>query len=395
VPPVLARASTLLALLLVTGCGSGDSKADSGASIGRASTPSGASGVGGGGGTTTPSVDWPLPDCASSNISIGFHDLDAGTTLRDVPEGSGFAGCHQIVLLAEPGVLLAVCDFDLYRSTDAGCQFEVLDDTCSYEQVVAAPDGGAYAFCRVRGPGLEPLFVAIDGDTVAYRDAEPPPRALQLAVNPEDADHVRLFTSDREIHESSDRGETWAEAGAIPSNGGYAPTRSVGLDPTDFDHFVLSDWDFVWFTDDGGDSFVRAMFEFDGRQYDESSMGEVLLFPSEPARVYAYGELKDGASTVAGSDGLYESTDGGRSFVRSDSPGPSSYAHPTRSGEVYAIELQTTGSGSYPRFTGTHLFQTVDGVRTQFELDGSLLATLAFSPADPDFLYLGSKPAPW
>lgn len=332
---------------------------------------------------TSASGEWELPACdAAQDLPITIHDLASDDPI--VLQTSDI-GCGAIVPLAPGGELLANCGGALHRSTDAGCSWTAIDSECSYESIVAAPEHGAYGLCRAMGVRR---LARIDGTEIDYVEVQW--REYSVAVDPQDREHVLLMGDYPEIRRSHDGGDTFTLTASIPSVGEYPGVRTVALDPIDFDHFVTSDWDSVWHTADGGTSFTQSMFTFEGETYGNAYVLSLAQDPNDGARMLATGSLRDDElEDIPGSEGVYQSTDGGLTFAWTDWPSARSLLmHPTLQ-DVYFFVEHKGGDGFDIPPDSSDLVRVDHGETTRLHTQ-SILSALAFSPVDPDVVYLGS-----
>lgn len=334
------------------------------------------------------SGEWELPTCdGAADLPITVHDLADGDPIA---LRTSDIGCHAIVPLAPGGELLAICDGDLHRSTDAGCTWAAIDSECDYQSIVAAPEHGAYGMCSAMGVRR---LVRIDGTEIDYVDVQW--REGTVAVDPQDREHVLLMGLDPEIRRSHDGGETFTLTANVPSVGEYPGVRTIALDPVDFDHFVTSDWDSVWHTADGGTSFTQSTFTFEGETHGNAYVLSLAQDPTDGARMLATGSLRDDdLEDIPGSEGVYQSTDGGLTFARTELP--SAYGlvmHPTLR-DVYFFVEPKGGDGMDIPPDSADLVRVDHGETTRLHVQG-VLSALAFSPKDPDFVYLGGAAPPF
>lgn len=337
---------------------------------------------------TTASGEWELPACdGAADLPITIHDL---ADTDPIALRTGDIGCHAIVPLARANELLAICDGDLHRSTDAGCTWAAIDSECDYESVVAAPEHGAYGVCSAMGTRR---LARIDGTGIDYVEVQW--QEHTLAVDPQDREHVLLMGLDAEIRRSRDGGDTFTLTATVPSVGEYPGVRTIALDPIDFDHFVTSDWDSVWHTADGGASFTQSMFTFEGETYGNAYVLSLAQDPNDGARMLATGSLRDAdLEEIPGSEGVYQSTDGGLTFARTEWPSARSLImHPTQQ-DVYFFVESKGGDGMDTPPDSSDLVRVDHGETTRQHVT-SVLSTLAFSPVDPDIVYLGGAAPPF
>lgn len=342
----------------------------------------------GSGSETGAEQPWGVPACeGAEDLPITIHHLGDGD---DIALREGDLGCGAIVPLAVGNELLAICDGDLFRSVDAGCTWASLDPDCDYETIVAAPGHGAYGLCRAMGVRR---VARIDGAEIDHVEVDW--QSSQLAVDPQDRNHVLLLGLNAAFHRSHDGGDTWAQAGTLPSTGEYPGVRTIAVDPADIDHFVTSDWDAVWHTSDGGASFTQATFGFAGDSYGLAYIDTLAPAPGDGTRILATGSLRgDDTEIIADSAGVYLSTDGGVTFEHTEWPnGHPLFVHPTAPDVYFFFEL-LGGDGMDVPPSSADLVRVAGGASTRVHASG-VLRTMAFSPADPDLLYLGAMAPLW
>jgi hypothetical protein len=340
--------------------------------------------------------EWELPVCdrVMGTGAVKFT-MDDGVTLVDGPPLNGTAYTYGLAALDRPNTLLASVlgsrDNKILRSEDAGCTWETLDDVDNFNLllITAAPGGAAYAWSRSRES-----FFFIEGDEIEERTA--PGDVYGLAVDPLDAEHLRIGSFDCRLWESFDGGESFVPIGTAADTGNSL-FYTVEFDPQNWDNALCGSIG-AWRTTDAGASWSPI------DPFDKASLDIVYLFrysPSDPQRVWTRANL----DTLGESERwILVSDDGGASFVPAVMQGeeavdqfgitrtviltnqPTMAAHPELPDVLYFFR------GTYYQDYGTDLFRydlLLDelGVAHTDGLDG--VDAIEFSPADPALLYLG------
>ena len=201
--------------------------------------------------TMPESIDWTLPPaphiahvkglavCASDpHVVFGaveegwlVHSRDGGATWATLKNGTEFDSHYVVIAPDNPAVILATSGDGFYRSTDGGDSFvrctEGLDRSY-FAQPVVHPARPSVVFTAA--------------------SAVPPPGWRR----PEGADAA--------FYRSDDQRLTWRRlTGGLPAHITAAP-RSIAGDPESPDVFIVGMTDgTVWITEDGGESFLRAL----------------------------------------------------------------------------------------------------------------------------------------
>jgi hypothetical protein len=195
-----------------------------------------------------------------------------GCVWRSDPSGRWSRGCQGLspmqidALAVHPTVsekVFAATSLGLYRSIDSGASWSVVSSLGAgtpYRTlaVAVAAAGAVYAGTFQNG-----LWRSDDGGTTwdALTAGLPPQRVTAIAIQPASSEVLYVAGVDASyvgtVYRSDDRGETWSETG-------FGPARFAGVKPA-----------------------------------------ALLVDPSTPSRIY-----------VGAQDGLYESQDGGATFVR-------------------------------------------------------------------------------
>ena len=149
----------------------------------------------------------------------------------------------------------------------------------------------------------------------------------------------------------------------------------------------------VWKTEDMGLTWTQ-IFDKDGEAMGSSSIGAVAIFQPNPQVLWVGTGEANNRNSVAWGDGVYKSTDGGRSFqnmgLRDTFQIARVVTHPSDPDIAYVAAV-----GNLWGYTGSRgVFKTSDGGRTWSHLthglpdDGKTGATdLVMDPSNPEVLY--------
>lgn len=275
---------------------------------------------------------------------------------------------------------------DLLISTDRGCSWRVAATVTGAEfppSLTAAPGGRVYAWSENRR-----FLVRYDDRGV--RTLKQPVDFMGLGVDAQNGDRLRAGGNDGSVWESLDAGETWTFVGRLEGAVGY---YRFAFDPTDLDHVIAGTVaKGAWVSRDGGRSWTPSS----GIGKGDANVFQIVFSPADANRVWAMGI--DLAQSAEGHPSrgrhIYVSSDGGATFdaVIDERPGvklingPTMAAHPTNPGVLYFV------FGTHVYQYGTDLFRfdlaAPDHlVLMHHDLDG--INAIAFSPNDPDVMYLG------
>ena len=249
-----------------------------------------------------------MPDC---DRVIGTNTVtfttDEGLTLTETQEPMSIAYTYGLATLDVGNTMLASimtsAGTSILKSEDAGCHWTQVELLPVNELLLltAAPGGMAYGWSRGRN-----TLYRIDGNDVVTLSA--PTEIYGLAVDPADAAHIRIGTSDCQLYESFDGGTSFALLGGPANSGSTTVIFTVEFDPADFDHALCGAKGAYRTADAGGSWSTIAPFDFD-------DVDLVYLFefsPADPRRVWARANL----DTVAiRSTEILVSNDGGATFV--------------------------------------------------------------------------------
>ncbi|HEX3880311.1 MAG TPA: hypothetical protein VHW24_25185, partial [Bryobacteraceae bacterium] len=179
----------------------------------------------------------------------------------------------------------------------------------------------------------------------------------------------------------------WRSIG--PASAGGRITEIKALDADFRFAIVASASGGVWKTVNAGTTWTPI---FD--HYGASSIGAVGLFQKDPKIIWVGTGEANNRNSVAWGDGIYKSTDGGESFHNVGLKDTFQIArivtHPSNPDIVYVAAI-----GNLWGFTGNRgLFQTTDGGKTWRKLTSGLpsdnktgATDLVMDPANPDVLY--------
>lgn len=343
------------------------------------------SGTGGsGGGLTT----WAAPACASvMGTSAVTFSIDGGVTTApsDAPPLSGIAYTFGLVTLDAPGAVLADHAGELFLSRDAGCHFESLGKTgLTAATLAAAPAGLAYGWVdnadglyrvQVGGAGAEPTWTPLTA---------PSAHVVGLGVDPDRPLEVRMMNGAGQVFQSKDRGEHFEPLGSpCPATTGLI--YRAAFDPHDLDHVVCAvAKEGAWVTSNGGVDWIPS------QGFGDKANGfSAVVSPSNGAVVW----LEGVTLLPLEARHVFRSEDGGATFapvvdeangvvLTNGSP---MWAHPTDPNRVvfeFGTDFQGYGTDIY-------VYDHALGSVKIHHHDYDQLAALAFSPFDPDILYLG------
>lgn len=284
-------------------------------------------------------------------------------------------------MIDEPDTLMAWHRDDLLISTDAGCSWRIAATITGWDfppRLTAARGGRVYAWSDNR------RFL-VRYDSRGATTLKQPVDFIGFGADPQNGEHVRAAGIDGTIWDSTDAGETWTQTAALRSD---APLfyRFV-FDSTDLDHIVagtLANGAFV--TRDGGRNWTRAT------GIGNANVFEAVISPADANRVWA-----EGIDLAESRRHIWVSSDGGATFeaVVDEQPGVDLIngnimaAHPTEPDVLYFV-------------FGTHIFQYGTDL-FRFDLRARTLTVthnphddinaIAFSPRDPNLIYLGLEAA--
>ena len=340
-----------------------------------------------------PSQTWETPSCRRvvGTPAVTFTSDEGATLTPTATRLRGTTYTLGLVTLDAPNVLLAVQDRTLLRSTTAGCRWTNLGTIPSFSDsfplyLTAAPGDRAYAWADHRED-----LARIDGTQVSTL-LSPVSSIVGVGADPDNGDIVRVTGGDGSVWESTDAGGRWSLLGTLPK--GVFSAYRAAFDPANLDHIVFGTAQAgAYVSNDGALSWTQSTgFAPAGVS---ANVFQAVISPADGRVVWAMG--LNFAEYDAGdpSEGkhIYLSTDGGATFVpvvdKSATVtlvnGPLMAAHPTDTSVLYFVF--GTGFANY----GTDLFRydasTASLTRTHNTYDR--VGAIAFSPADPSYLYLG------
>jgi hypothetical protein len=305
---------------------------------------------------------------------------------------TGTTYAFGIVALDTPNTLLAAVQSVLYRSTDAGCRWQLLADLgveARGELLTLTKAGGdrAYAWGDNRG-----VLFRVDGRTVTALRS-PVTSIVGVGTDPKNRDHARLGDGNGQIWESWDAGASWSPLGLPALEGAFA--YRVAFDPANPDHILVGTMvNGAYVTTDGTRSWAQATgFSFTGGSV---NVFNLVVSPADPQIVWAMGiDLDESGNTPSDGRYIFRSQDGGATFKReiaqdagagiSMQNGPTMAAHPTDPDLFYWAFGMSFGN------YGTDLYKvdTATGQLTWTHNPYHGIKAIEFSPASPSVMYLG------
>ena len=181
-------------------------------------------------------------------------------------------------------------------------------------------------------------------------------------------------------------GLKWRSIG--PARGGRSQAVA-GSSSRPFEYYFGATGGGLWKTTDGGVTW-RPVSD---KSFEASSVGAVAVAESNPDVVYVgMGETELRGNIIQG-DGVYKSTDGGKTFTRVGLEKTLAISririHPTNSDIVYVAAL----GDPYGPNADRGIFKTTDGgkswTKSLFRNDNTGAVDLSMDPAHPDVLYAG------
>lgn len=343
-----------------------------------------------------PSDTWQIPSCrlVAGNDGVTYTRDEGATYTPTARPLTGTSYSAGVVALGAPNVLLSTTNSRIYRSTDAGCvwiQIADLGAASGYELLTLAAAGAdrAYVWADNRG-----VLFRLDGRTVTTLKS-PAVSILGLAVDPADANRVRLGDDRGQIWESVDGGVTWNPVGNPSVTNGLWAYR-VAFDPLDLDHVVVGAVHTgTAATFDGGRTWTTSTGLSTSIDDTRVNVFNVVVSPADPRVVWAVGIDLATADTDPGRGRyIFRSEDGGLTFTRALHEeggiilvnGPTMAAHPADPDVLYFV------FGTYYGNYGTDLFR-LDAATGQVTVNHNAyyhgINAIEFSPADPAVMYLG------
>lgn len=373
----------------VQNCGTGGATSTSSSTTDASSSSTVASST-----STGTQLPWAKPACASVKGPVPLtFSADEGATLAPFEaKFTGIAYFLGLVASDAPNTLFADFGGGFYESTDAGCSFTLVHATeVGPATLVPSPGGGAFGFTQ-NDVGLY-RYEPIQG----FRHLPDLPETIAgVAVDPNDALHVRLVSSRGRTYESKNAGETFTElTPAVFVDEGSVYTAV--FDPNDLDHVwlgVITTGGFV--TTNAGATWtpVTGLGTPEG---DEKANGfSAVISPLDGNVVWVEGFSLGKPATmppVPDVRHVFRSADGGLTFtpVVTESPdvtltnGVPMLADPADVNGLY-FEF-----GTYYAGYGTDIFHYdhATGMVTKTHNPYDDMNVFVASPADPTFLYFG------
>lgn len=290
----------------------------------------------------------------------------------------------KLTALSTPNTLVAISKRSIQRSTDAGCSWQQIGSTeldlAAYD-VAAGPAGNAYVY----GINDQPIYRVQNDQVATVHGPVLYDGVVALAVDPTDAQVLRVVSKAGQIYDSADGGVTWTAMG-LP----VGPDQflyKAAIDPTDRDHVVagtMSNGSFVTF--DGGRSWTQSTGIGTGR----SNGFTVVISAVDPRTVWLEGY--DLSQDGNGARHIWRSTDGGRSFAPMLDGnqavlinGTPLWPSPVDPDVLYFA--YGTWWGGYG--TDLYRYEASTGQLTSQHNSHDDIASVAFNPVDPRVMYLG------
>jgi hypothetical protein len=286
----------------------------------------------------------------------------------------------------EPDTVVAWNKNDLLISTDRGCSWRIaatIEGADFPPTLTPARGGRVYAWSENRS-------FLVRYDARGAKRLKPPVAFMGLGADPQNGEHVRAGGNDGSLWESLDAGETWEPLGRLEAAPLY---YRFAFDPANLDHIVAGTVaNGAYVSRDGGKSWTKAT----GLSKGAANVFQLVISPADANVVWAMGVDMTQSGTDDPSHGrhIYYSNDGGATYtpVIDEAPGvklvngPTMAAHPTNPAVLYFV------FGTHIFEYGTDLFRfdslnPHELVLMHHDMDG--INAIAFSPSDPDVMYLG------
>ena len=282
------------------------------------------------------------------------------------------------VMLDQPDTLMAFHRSDLLISTDAGCSWRVEATIEGWDyppRLTPARGGRMYIWSDNR------LFLQ-RYDSRGLRKLKPPIDFVGLGVDAADGEHLRAGGNDGSIWESNDAGESWTRIGVLDS--ALPPFYRFVFDPKDLDHIVA-----------GTVATGAQVSRNGGRTWRIAEIGtrsanifELVFSPADSTRVWA-----EGIDMIERGRHIWVSSDGGSTYeaVVHEAAGVDLIngnvmaAHPTDKDVLFFV----FGSHIFQYGTDLYRFNLRSRSLAVTHNDNDGIDAIAFSPADPNLMYLG------
>lgn len=356
-------------------------------------------------------VGWQAPNCTQITGNEGVTwSTDEGATFTPTyyPLG-GLRYTTGLAVMSNPGHMLSATNQKLYRSTDAGCTWTMidqLDPDIGLYTITPGSEDRAYVWSQNRT-----ILYRVDGDAVTQltlpqvpssNPATPtvPIKVAGVGTDPLKPESVRVSTPHGQLYESTDNGQSWTTLNS-PPNAGNAFGFVAAFDPSDYDHVILGvATDGAWTSFDAGQSWQKATGMSGGR--DPSAFVYNLAYsPVDSNVVWANGmDSAEHNDPNFSGDGRYmfRSTDGGLSWHKALSEasgtdvvlinGQTMAAHPTDTNVLYFV------FGRCASAAGVNIYRYDDAtgqITTATSNVYDEISAFAFNPADPNVMYVGAS----
>ncbi|RZU18809.1 sortilin (neurotensin receptor 3) [Kribbella rubisoli] len=282
----------------------------------------------------------------------------------------------KVAALEEPNTLITIGKQSIQRSSDAGCSWQLLDK---------APDDLS-TYDVQPGPGDSAYIYSVNDQPIHRVHGSKVSTVLGpvdgggLAALDARPGRLRVVAGDGQLYDSSDDGVTWRRTGVLPAHDLFVYDAVV--DPRNPDHIVIGVMsDGVYVTSDGGRSWTRS------RPVERVNAFSLTISPADPSKVWMEGYDRDRATRF-----IWESTDGGLKFrevldqSRADLiNGNKMWASPVDPDLIYF-----SYGTSFANFgADLYRFRPSTGDLTKHHNRNDGIPSLAFNPSDPKILYLG------
>jgi photosystem II stability/assembly factor-like uncharacterized protein len=274
-----------------------------------------------------------------------FKSLDRGESWQSINDGFGGAAAGSVAAdPRNPGIVYAGTDIGVFRSVDAGRNWERTGFNGGYVNLLVVDPLSSGTIYAATGGGV--LAKSIDdGRTWAELDHRQPnvpylPQVRDLVVDPDDS-QILFAAADPGILRSVDGGRTWT---SIDPFGGppYHNVAKLAIDPRNGSVLYAGTWGGgVIKSVDGGRTWTATALS-------RGSTSVLELDPQNPDTLYA---IQSGDLDYFG--GYYKTMNGGRTWSRIEPtvPAPTLKVDPSNSAVLYAGTygegvLRSTDSGS-------------------------------------------------